>query len=386
MDIAFTFFLIFAGAAALASLALFSRQPIIISYLLIGAMIGPYGFKLVDNLEVISSAGHIGIIFLLFLLGLEMKIKDLIAVAKEASIVVVLSSLAFFAGAYVIAHLFGVSNMGSIIIGLCAMFSSTIIAIKLLPTTVLHHKHAGELMVGLLLLQDILAICVLIFLQQQGDSSKSYALIKSLLGFAGLIVISLALVKYVLLKLIQRFDNFHEYIFLLAIAWCMGIAELGKYLGASLEIGAFIAGVALASSPISLYIAEQLKPLRNFFLVIFFFAVGASFNFKMLPQIIFPALALAAFILVLKPLIYQILLKKFSNEESELAKDIGFRLGQGSEFALLIASLALHMGVINNIESHIIQAAVLISFIVSSYIVVTRFPNPIAPDPKLRRD
>ena len=153
------------------------------------------------------------------------------------------------------------------------MFSSTIIGIKLLPTTVLHHRHIGELMIGLLLLQDLLAIIVLMVLLSGSSASTGEMginLALSLLSLPLLVGAALVVVRYVLLPLITRFDRFHEYIFLLAIGWCLGLAEGAKLLGLSEEIGAFIAGITIATSPISQYIAVNLKPLRDFFLILFF--------------------------------------------------------------------------------------------------------------------
>ena len=168
------------------------------------------------------------------------------------------------------------------------MFSSTIIGIKLLPTTVLHHRHIGELMIGLLLLQDLLAIIVLmvLFSAVSGDGAgMGTELAISLLSLPLLAGAALLCVRYVLLPLITRFDRFHEYIFLLALGWCLGMAEAAKALGLSEEIGAFIAGITIATSPISQYIAVNLKPLRDFFLILFFFSVGARFDLAMLGQV-----------------------------------------------------------------------------------------------------
>ena len=144
------------------------------------------------------------------------------------------------------------------------------------------------------------------------------------------------MVRYVLLPLITRFDRFHEYIFLLAIGWCLGMAEAAVFFGLSEEIGAFIAGITIATSPIAQYIAVNLKPLRDFFLILFFFAVGARFDLALLNQVLAPALVLAALVLGLKPVVYRFLLQGVSEKRS-LAWDLGFRLGQASEFSLLIA-------------------------------------------------
>jgi Sec-independent protein secretion pathway component TatC len=149
----------------------------------------------------------------------------------------------------------------SLIMGAALMFSSTIIGIKLLPTTVLHHRRTGELVVGLLLLQDVIAIIVLLILYSaQSEAMSLMAYIKPILSLPLLTAGAFALVRWVILPLITRFDRFHEYIFLLALGWCLGLAETAQFIGLSAEMGAFVAGVTLASSPISQFIATNLKP------------------------------------------------------------------------------------------------------------------------------
>ena len=165
----------------------------------------------------------------------------------------------------------------------------------------------------------------------------------------------------------------------------MCMAELASLMHLSEEIGAFIAGVTLASNPIAFYIAESLKPLRDFFLVIFFFAIGAGFNFGYYPLIIWPALALAAFIMIGKPIIFRILLRNFG-EPKKTSWEIGVRLGQISEFSLLVVYLSLSAKLIGPQTSYMIQAATMLTFIGSSYWVTLRYPTPLASSEKLRRD
>jgi Kef-type K+ transport system membrane component KefB len=196
---------------------------------------------------------------------------------------------------------------------------------------------------------------------------------------------ALAAVRFVLLPLITRFDKFHEYIFLLAIGWCLGLSEAALALGLSGEIGAFIAGITIATSPISQYIAVNLKPLRDFFLVLFFFSVGARFDLGLLGAVVIPALVLSVLVLGLKPVVYRFLLEGMSEGRS-LAWDLGFRLGQVSEFSLLIAYVAAGGALISNQASLLIQATTIITFVVSSYIVVLNYPTPIAISDDLRRD
>tara|TARA_R110002110_G_scaffold14698_1_gene67634 strand:- start:53832 stop:55007 length:1176 start_codon:yes stop_codon:yes gene_type:complete len=387
-SVTFSFFLIFSGAAIFASLALYTRQPLIIAYIALGAFIGPYGLSMVTDLRLLSDIGHVGIIFLLFLLGLDMQPQALWSTLRKSTFVAVFSSLIFLAVGYAITRLFGFSTTDSLIVGAAMMFSSTIICIKLLPTTVLHHRHIGELMIGLLLLQDLLAIIVLMVLisASSGDtSSMGLDLAISLLCLPLLGGGAVLAVRYVLLPLITRFDRFHEYIFLLALGWCLGMAEAAKALGLSEEIGAFIAGISIATSPISQYIAVNLKPLRDFFLILFFFSVGARFEIALLNQVLAPALALAVMVLLLKPVVYRFLLKGVSEKRS-LAWDLGFRLGQGSEFSLLIAYVAIGSQLISEQASLLIQATTIITLLASSYIVVLNYPTPIAISDKLRRD
>jgi Kef-type K+ transport system membrane component KefB len=217
------------------------------------------------------------------------------------------------------------------------------------------------------------------------ESNGYLELVKVLVAFPLLILGAGLFVKFVLLRLLAKFDTIHEYIFLVAIGWCLGLAELADYMGLSHEIGAFIAGVTVATSPISLYIANHLKPLRDFFLVLFFFSLGAGFHLDLLGHVIVPALVIALVVLALKPIVFRLLLFRIS-ETSQKSWEIGFRLGQISEFSLLIAFIATSEAIISLNVSHLIQATAIITFLISSYIVVLRFPTPIAVSEKLRRD
>lgn len=385
-NLVFSFFLIFTGAAVLASAALYTRQPLLVAYIVLGAILGPYGMQYVSDTQMMSEISHIGIIFLLFLLGLDMQPSHLLHMLKKATLVALGSSVIFFAIGYGIGAAFGYTQTEAAIIGTALMFSSTIIGIKLLPTTVLHHRHTGELVVGLLLLQDVIAIMVLLFLYS-GESGETGmgTYLKTLIALPILIVSAFVFVKYVLLKLIQRFDRFHEYIFLLAIGWCLGLAEIAQMSGLSAEIGAFVAGVSIATSPIAQYIATSLKPLRDFFLILFFFSIGASFNLTLIGDIIVPSVILAVLVVALKPVVFRFMLSRISESKS-LAWEVGFRLGQISEFSLLIAYIATSAAMIGQEASHVIQATAILTFLLSTYVVIFNFPSPIAVSDRLRRD
>lgn len=385
-SLSFAFFLIFAGAAVLATLALYGRQPLLIAYIVLGMLIGPYGLKLVTDVDALQQMASVGIMFLLFLLGLDMQPSALMAVLRQASWVTLLSSLVFFAMGYGVAALFGYSGRECLIVGFALINSSTIIGLKLLPTTVLHHKHMGELMVGLLLIQDFIALFILIALSAMAEGGASgLALVRVLAGLPVLVLLAWLLVRHVLVRLYERFDRFHEYLFLMTIGWCLGIAQLAHVLGLSAETGAFIAGITLASHPVSQYLALNLRPLRDFFLILFFFALGASFDSGLLGEIWLPALVLTLLTVAVKPLVFRTLLGRVS-EDPKLAWDVGFRLGQISEFSLLIAFMALGLQLIGREAAHVIEATAILTFAISSYIVVFNYPNPIAVSERLRRD
>ena len=381
-----SFVLIFTGAAIVASLALFGRQPLLVAYIMLGAILGPYGTGMIHDVHLIAEIAHIGIIFLLFLLGLDMQPQSLFSVLKKVTHITIISSVIFASIGYGIAYLFGFTHLENLIIGAAMMFSSTIIGIKLLPTTILHHRHIGEMMVGMLLMQDFIAIFVLLVLLSGENGQIDLGQIGiTLLALPLLVGACIATVRFVLLPLFARFDRIGEYVFLLAIGWCLGVSAAAEYIGLSAEIGAFLAGITIATSPIAQYIALSLKPLRDFFLVMFFFSLGAQFNLGLLPEIIIPTLALGGAMLIIKPLSFRYLLRRQS-EKNRFAWDIGCRLGQISEFSLLIAYVAFNASLIGVLASHLIQAAAILTFLLSSYIVIFNFPNPIAIKDSLRRD
>ncbi|MGB0765694.1 MAG: cation:proton antiporter, partial [Luminiphilus sp.] len=246
--ITFTFAAIFLGAAVFASIALYTRQPIIIAYIVLGAALGPYGLGMVGNTDLVSDAGHVGIIFLLFLLGLDMQPRALLNSMKSSSWVALASSIIYAGVGFGLATLFGLETLDAAIVGAALMFSSTIIGIKLLPTTVLHHKHLGEVLVALLLVQDLLAIILLVVLQgADPTASVLWTVGRPLLTLPLLAAGCWVAVRFGLIPLIARFDRYHEYIFLLSVGWCLGVAEVAVLLGLSAEVGAFMAGVAVAT-------------------------------------------------------------------------------------------------------------------------------------------
>ncbi|MEJ2687726.1 MAG: cation:proton antiporter, partial [Gammaproteobacteria bacterium] len=165
---------VFAGAAVLAALALFARQSLLVAYIVLGGLMGPWGFGLINHPATIQQIGHIGIIFLLFLLGLNLHPQKLLHMLREATVVTVASSVGFMALGIGVGLLFGFTLQESVVMGAAVMFSSTIIGLKLLPTIELHHQHVGEIIISILLLQDIIAIVVLLLLEGAAQAQTGW--------------------------------------------------------------------------------------------------------------------------------------------------------------------------------------------------------------------
>lgn len=376
---------IFAGAALLSTLFLYLRQPIILAYIVLGVALGPLGFGVITNDEHIAELSHLGIILLLFLIGISLEPNRLLELFGKTMLITLATSLAFLLISMLIALAFNYGFTDSLIIGAAMMFSSTIVGLKLIPTTALHHAHTGEMMTSVLLLQDILAIVLILFMvggQQENMLASSLMLLLRLAGFT---VAAFLLVKLVITRLFLRFDTIREYTFLLSLGWGMIGAGVANAIGLSYEIGAFVAGVSFASIPIALIIAEDLKPLRDFFLILFFFSIGARFDIFLSQKVFFSALVLSAAIIVCKPLLFRWGFKVIGESE-RFSTELGARLGQASEFSLLVAYTALSSGLIMAEASYLIQTVVIISFVVSTYWVVYKYPTPIASHGYQRQD
>ena len=380
-----SFFIIFTGAAALAAVALYTRQPLIVAYIAIGCLVGPHGIALVSDDRLLAEIGEIGIIFLLFLVGLDLppaKLKDMIG---ESVLTAVASTIVFFGLGFGVMLAFGFTLVEAVIAGTACVFSSTILGIKLLPTTVLHHRHIGEIVISLLLIQDLVAIIALLVLA--GFDAQGGILSTTLTVLVALPVVALVAylgVRFFVIPLLARFDVFQEFTFLLAVGWCLGIASLSQALHLSWEIGAFVAGVSLANSPIAQYITENLRPLRDFFLVLFFFAVGAAINPSLLVEVWLPTLVLAIVLVACKPPVFRALLR-WQKESDPVSREVGYRLGQASEFSLLLVFVA-GTALLSAEAAHVVQGATVVTLLLSSYLVVFRYPSPIAVSEGLRRD
>ena len=375
--------LIFIASAALASLALFARQPLIVVYIVLGCLLGPFGLQWITDDKALSDLGHVGIIFLLFIVGLDLPPQKIRNVLGETIVIVLASTAVFFLVGLGIGLLFGFSLLEAVIAGIAVVFSSTIVGIKLLPKTVLHHKHIGEIVIGLLLIQDLLAVFALLYMRGLEGEFTWHAWLIACIGIPALIALSYIGAKLIFWPLLRKFDVFTEYTFLLFLGWCMGMSLIAHYLGLPVEIGAFIAGVVLANSPASQGIAQTLEPLRDFFLVLFFFYVGASVDPRLLWDVALQVALLALVLTALKPVVFRYLIA-WQGETKSTGWEVGIRLGQCSEFSLLVLYLAATQ--MSDTSMLVVLGATVLTILVSSYIVVFKYKNPLALSDRLRVD
>ena len=365
-------------------LSLLTRQPIIIAYIVAGVLLGPWGLRLITEIEFINETSNIGITLLLFLAGLSLHPRRLLELFGKTFLLTLLTSGIFALVTGSILYAFGASPMESVITGVAMMFSSTILVVKLMPTITLHQKHMGAVAIAVLIMQDIFAVLAIAFING-GSSSSVIGWITSILIGVVLTTVAIFAERFVIRKIIMQVQRYNELLNLVALAWCFSLALLSEKIGMSHEIGAFIAGVALASGPLSNYLAENLKFFRDFFLVLFFFTLGAKMDFALMQTIVWPALLLSAVLLLLKPLVYGIAFR-ITKETPKFSREMGFRLGQNSEFSLIIAILAAESGLISAADSQLIQLVAILTMTASSYLLVFLFPTPLGTSKPLKID
>jgi Kef-type K+ transport system membrane component KefB len=385
------------ASAILAVLADVFRQPILIAYIAAGLVFGPHSpwpdLRLVTHTEFIDGAGGLGLVLLLFLLGLVLHPSRLLHIFREASLVTVATSLAFFLLGFGAAtgvslaapKAFPLTSAEAFYIGCAVAFSSTLLVVKLLPTRRLHESEVGTVAIGILIVQDILAIGILIAMSSEaavsrGDTSVYWKLPMGLVLLAAVFPVE----QYALRPIMRQVETHPELLLVLSVAWCLLVAEGAARLGFSREIGAFTAGLTLARSPASLYIWEKVAPLRDFFIVLLFFSLGARVDVvAMLPALPLAAL-LALGLALVKPYAFGLMLRRAGNAPA-LAHEAGWRLGQSSEFAFVIGLLALTLGRIGPMAFAVILLATLISFVMSTYLVVLKYPTPLGVSDTLRQ-
>jgi len=358
-------------AAALGILAKIFRQPIILAYLATGALIAYLGFLNFESKETFQIFSDLGIMFLLFLVGLEINYTSLRLVGKVSVIVglgqVILTTLFGF----LIAHFLNFSLLHSLYIAVALTFSSTIIIVKLLSDKKDLNSLYGKISIGLLLVQDIVAILILLFLSgiQSSQNIVWQDLFLSILKGVALFAAMIWLGRKVLPFIFDKIARSQELIFLISLMWVFAVAALVSKIGFSIEIAGLLAGLALANSSEHFQIASKIKPLRDFFILIFFVVLGSSIVFSDLSGITWPIIIFSLFVLIGNPIIVLILmgLMGYRKRTSFFA---GVTVAQISEFSLILAALGLKLGHISESILALITAVGVITITLSSYLIV----------------
>lgn len=372
-------------AGVLACVAVLLKQPILIAYIAAGVVFGPFGLGVLKNTAFVDSVSRLGVTLLLFLAGLSLPPKKLVSLFRESLLLTVLSGLLIWAAVFAFAWFSGYPLRESLFIGVALMFSSTIMVVKLMPTIRLHQKYMGALCVAILIAQDLIALAVLIFLKGAQAGSVTGGLLPFIAGGVLFIALLLIVEQAVLRPLISKMEYYHEVLFLIALAWCLGVAMVAEKLGFSLEIGAFMAGIAFARNPIAEFFSEGLKVFRDFFLVLFFFVMGTKINVKMVQGMIWSALLLSVIHVLAKTFIYAWTLRMMGKEK-KFAMEVGVRMNQASEFALIISLVAGQVHFVSEKAIQLIQASAVLSMAISSYLTIFIYPTPLGKVGTLKQD
>lgn len=357
-------------AASLVALVMRAlHQPLIMGYILTGIIVGPSVLDLIHSKEAFDTFSEIGIALLLFIIGLELSV----AMVRRLGKPVILTALALFLSIGTLGYLVGVAfhftQQEALITGLALFFSSTIIIAKVLSDKKELVRLNGQIAIGVILIDDIIATFALLFVAAQtGDPLTSLDI--SLLVLKGIAVIGvLFLCGSKLLPPITRYvAKSQELLFLFALAWGFGVASLVNAIGFSVEVGALFAGVTLAHLPYTHQIGARLKPLRDFFIILFFISLGERLQIDNLTAGLVPALILSTIVIVLKPLIVMAALGILGYTKRTSFKT-GINLSQISEFSIILVVLATSANLVDDKLSAIITLIAIITIAISTYLM-----------------
>ena len=357
-------------AAAVAFVMRLLKQPLIIGYILTGVIVGPGLLHLIEDKQAFETFSEIGIALLLFIIGLELSI----AVVKRLGKPVFLTATAILSTVGVIGYLIGIAFhftlVESILIGLAMFFSSTIIIAKVLSDKKEISRLNGQIAIGVILLDDIVATFALLFVVATGSGNELGMFEIGLLLLKGVAVIGVLalLAAKVLPKVTKYVAKSQELLFLFALAWGFGVATAINLVGFSIEIGALFAGVALAQLPYAHQIGARLKPLRDFFVILFFISLGEYLRVDNFTDAIIPAVLLSVMVLTLKPVVVMLTLGLLGYTRRTSFKT-GINLSQISEFSIILIVLAVTSGVASPELTAIVTIVALVTIAVSTYLM-----------------
>lgn len=360
-------------SAGLGYLVRLLKLPLLVAYLLVGLLLSLFQVFDISSSQSLAFLPEIGIAFVLFFVGMELDVKEIKNLGKPI--------IAAGLGQIILSTLFGLiiaSSLGfpvveSFYLGVGLSFSSTIVVIKLLLDKKDLSSLYGKLSLGILLLEDLIAVFLLMAMTV-GNSilnlgfQNNLPLFTLLIKGAFLMIAALVLSRFVLEKVFSAMAKSSELLFLSAVAWCFIFVAVSQLLGFSVVIGAFLAGIALANSPFHFEIQGKVKPLRDFFVTLFFVYLGSQVVFKDLASAL-PLIAIfSIYALIAKPLIFLLILGIFGFRKHTLFKT-AINLSQISEFSLVIMVVGLKLGVVSNVALTAMAFTGVISIISSSILI-----------------
>jgi Kef-type K+ transport system membrane component KefB len=374
MDIFIEIGLIIIIATVVSSIVRLFKQPLIVGYILTGVIVGPYFFNLIQSKEYIDLFSKLGIAMLLFIIGLGLKPRIIREVGRVSLLAGVGQIVITWLVGFFLMRFLGFAVLASIYGSLALTFSSTIIVFKLLADKGDLEKLFGKISIGILLVQDVFAAIVLLVVSVLGSASfvggntlwfSIFLLIKGVSFFAILYFAH----KYFLPKISAFFARSPELLFIFSISWGLGLSALFYLYGFSLEIGALAAGVALASSSFAEEISSRMKPLRDFFILLFFVLLGSEIVLPDLGGVILPGILLSLFVLIGNPVIV-IVIMNILGYKSRTGFLTGLTLAQISEFSLILMALGFSFGHFGREVVSLITLVGIITIIGSTYFLM----------------
>jgi Kef-type K+ transport system membrane component KefB len=375
--------LVIALASVIALIMRALHQPLIMGYILTGIVVGPSVLDLIHSKEAFDTFSEIGIALLLFIIGLELSV----AVVKRLGKPVILTAGALLMTVgtlgYLVGTAFHFTQQEAIITGLALFFSSTIIIAKVLSDKKELVRLNGQIAIGVILIDDIIATFALLFVAAQSGDPLSpidvgFLILKGLAVIAVLFICGAKLLP----PITHYIAKSQELLFLFALAWGFGVASVVNAIGFSVEVGALFAGVTLAHLPYTHQIGARLKPLRDFFIILFFISLGERLQIDNLTAGIVPALILSGVVMAVKPFIVMASLGLLGYTKRTSFKT-GINLSQISEFSIILVVLANTGGLVGDKLSAIITLVAIITIAVSTYLmkyddwIYTRLENKL---------
>ena len=364
-------------AAIIGAIAVRLKQPLIVAFIVVGMLVGPSVLGWVSADDQVDLLAKLGIALLLFVVGLKLDLHiirtmGLVALATGMGQVIFTSVVGYF-----IALALGMTPVTALYVAVALTFSSTIIIVKLLSDKREVDALHGRIAIGFLIIQDIAVVLVMIGLTALGEAGDVASLGREaveVLLKGGLFIIAIGLLmRFVLTPLLHQLVRSPELLVLFAIAWAVALGALGTHLGFSKEVGAFLAGVSLASTPYREVIGSRLVSLRDFLLLFFFIDLGAGLELATLGTQLVPAIILSLFVLIGNPLIVMSILG-FMGYRKRTGFLAGLTVAQISEFSLILGALGLSLGHIDDDTMGLITLVGLITISASTYMILYSHP------------